>query len=293
MAIPLTGLQHRAEQAAAALPPLMVAAERVATTVAQGIHGRRRVGQGEAFWQFRRYEFGDSAQRVDWRQSAKSDPLYVRETEWEAAQTVWLWADHSPSMSFASAGETSSKGERSSLLALALATLLVRGGERVALLDQEMAPATGTVALHRLATLLTRPRENAPSLPPYRPLPRYGQVVLIGDFLSPLPEIDRALRQFGATGVAGHVVQVLDPAERDFPFLGRIRFDGFEGEGDVLVRRSQSLRDDYRRALDAHVSELATIVQSVGWSMSRHFTDSTPEAALLALYAAMSERPEA
>ena len=91
-------LHHRAEELAAHLPPLLVAAERVAATVSQGVHGRRRVGQGETFWQFRRYQFGDSTQLIDWRQSAKSQPVYVRETEWEAAQSVWLWRDGSPSM---------------------------------------------------------------------------------------------------------------------------------------------------------------------------------------------------
>src|SRR5690348_11078441 len=86
-------LRDRAEQLAAALPPLLVAAERVAATVAQGVHGRRRVGQGETFWQFRRYESGDPLPRIDWRESAKSQHVYVRETEWEAAQSVWLWRD--------------------------------------------------------------------------------------------------------------------------------------------------------------------------------------------------------
>src|SRR5262249_30048253 len=78
-------LRDRAGEAAAVLPPLLVAAERVAVTVAQGVHGRRRVGQGETFWQFRHYESGDAAARIDWRESAKSQRLYVRETEWEAA----------------------------------------------------------------------------------------------------------------------------------------------------------------------------------------------------------------
>src|SRR5256714_10721107 len=89
-------LRDRAEQAAAVLPPLLVAAERVAVTVAQGVHGRRRVGQGETFWQFRQYQPGDAAARIDWRESAKSQRLYVRETEWEAAQSVWLWRGGSP-----------------------------------------------------------------------------------------------------------------------------------------------------------------------------------------------------
>ena len=69
------GLRHRAEQAGSALPPLLVAAERVAATVAQGIHGRRRVGQGETFWQFRQYQPGYAATRIDWRESAKSQRL--------------------------------------------------------------------------------------------------------------------------------------------------------------------------------------------------------------------------
>ena len=69
------------------------AAERVAMTVTQGVHGRRRVGSGEAFWQFRRYQPGDGADQIDWRQTAKTDRVYVRETEWEAAQSIWLWCE--------------------------------------------------------------------------------------------------------------------------------------------------------------------------------------------------------
>ena len=102
------------------MPPLLVAAERVAATVAQGVHGRRRVGQGETFWQFRQYQPGDAASRIDWRESAKSQRLYVRETEWEAAQSVWLWRDASPSMDYSSAGISAvrwpTKGERAELL---------------------------------------------------------------------------------------------------------------------------------------------------------------------------------
>ena len=97
-------LRHRAEQLAATLPPLLVAAERVAATVAQGVHGRRRVGQGETFWQYRHYDLGDQPQSIDWRQSAKSDTVFVREMEWEAAQSVWIWRDASASMSCAKAG---------------------------------------------------------------------------------------------------------------------------------------------------------------------------------------------
>src|ERR1700761_6802918 len=122
---PVAGaLRHRAEENAAPLPPLRIAAERIAATVAQGVHGRRRVGQGETFWQFRQYEPGDAAARIDWRESAKSQRLYVRETEWEAAQSVWLWRDASASMDYASGAAVPTKRDRAELLLLALASLL-------------------------------------------------------------------------------------------------------------------------------------------------------------------------
>src|SRR5246500_5665670 len=210
-------VQHRAEELAAALPPLLVAAERVATTVAQGVHGRRRVGQGESFWQFRQYEPGDAAQRIDWRESAKSQRLYVRETEWEAAQSVWLWRDASASMSYTSAdylpgAAWPTKRDRAELLLVALASLLVRGGERLSLLGSGIAPMNGRVALTRITELISRDPAQSYSLPAFEPLPRAGQLVLIGDFLSPLEAVNAAITRFAAAGLRGHMLQISDPA---------------------------------------------------------------------------------
>ena len=95
----------QADALGAALPPLLVAAERLASTVALGVHGRRKSGMGETFWQFRRYAQGDARNAIDWRQSAKSQYLFVREREWEAAETVWFWRDGSSSMDFASGSD--------------------------------------------------------------------------------------------------------------------------------------------------------------------------------------------
>ena len=104
-------VRQRAELLASTLPPMLVNAERVAATVAQGVHGRRRVGQGETFWQFRRYRQGDAASRIDWRRSAKSHRTYVRENEWDATQSVWLWRDASPSMQYRSGTNIDTKAD--------------------------------------------------------------------------------------------------------------------------------------------------------------------------------------
>ncbi len=289
-------LRHRAEETAAALPPLLVAAERVAATVAQGVHGRRRVGQGESFWQFRQYEPGDAAGRIDWRESAKSQRLYVRETEWEAAQSVWLWRDGSASMDYSSAayvpdGDWPTKRERAELILVALASLLVRGGERLALLGSGVPPLSGRIALTRLVDLIEHDRERAlagAGLPAIEPLPRAGQLVLIGDFLEPLAGTQKVVAGYAAAGVGGHLLQIVDPAEEELPFDGRVRFSGVEERDELLIGRVETIREAYAGRFAEHRAGLQAIAQSVGWSFSTHRTDRPPYLALLALHAALA-----
>lgn len=279
-----------AEAAAGRLPALQVAAERVAMTVLQGVHGRRRVGQGEAFWQFRRYAPGDALVRIDWRQSAKRSHVFVRETEWEAAQSAWLWRDASASMRWRSADALPTKLERAELLLLALATLLSRGGERVALLGAGMRPVAGRAAVARLAERLggEAAAGRDPGLPPPEPLPRHASVVLVGDFLAPLPALDASLRALAASGVGGTLVQVCDPAEETLPFSGRTRFEGLEQDGEMLVPRVEAMREDYARAFAAHREGLRDIARALGWPLLSHRTDRSPESALMALWQLLS-----
>jgi uncharacterized protein (DUF58 family) len=283
-------VQHRAEQLAATLPPLLVAADRVAATVAQGVHGRRRVGQGETFWQFRQYQPGDAAQRIDWRESAKSQRLYVRETEWEAAQSVWLWRDTSPSMDYASSASVPAKRARADLLLVALVALLVRGGERATLLGSGLPPLSGRVALNRIAATVERPAPPGGSLPDSEPLPRHAQIVLIGDFLSPIGEVQAALGRIAGTGVHGHVLQVLDPAEEDLPFDGRVRFEAMESGDSVLISRVESVREEYTTRLEAHRAALKNLTRGLGWTFLTHRTERPPHTALLALYNALADQ---
>ena len=281
-------MQQRAEQLASTLPPLLVAAQRVAATVAQGVHGRRRVGQGETFWQYRRYHAGDSARSVDWRRSAKSDQVFVRETEWEAAQTIWLWRDTSESMRWRSNRELPEKAERAELLLRALGLLLVGAGERVSLLGEGLPPSTGRTALHRLSHGLERPTAVPTGLPAFEPLPRHAELVLIGDFLAPLTEVQALVGRFVARGVRGHLLQVMDPAEESLPFQGRVRFEGMEGEQAALLPRVEAMRGDFATRMAEHRDGLAHIARAAGWFFSVHHTDRSAESGLLTLYGALA-----
>jgi uncharacterized protein (DUF58 family) len=286
---------RRAEALGARLPPLLVAAERVAATVAQGVHGRRRVGQGDSFWQFRHFVAGDPIARIDWRQSAKSgrpvpDGWFIRETEWEAAQTICLWRDASPSMHWRSRAATVQKGERAALLLLALASLLLRGGERVTMIAPDARPISGRAGLDRLAEALLGGEGEDSGLPPRQPLPRHARVVLFGDFLSPLEDVRETVGRLSAVPVSGYLLQVLDPAEADLPFSGRIRFRGLEREGDTLIPRVEGVRDEYGRRMKAQQEGLAAICAAAGFGFAIHRTDHSPEAALLGLYTALTAR---
>jgi uncharacterized protein (DUF58 family) len=280
--------REQAEHLGARLPPLMIQAERVASTVASGEHGRKRVGQGEAFWQFRRYRQEDPSTAVDWRQSAKSQHLFVREREWAAAASVWIWRDASPSMHYKSHVAKCTKVERATVLALAFASLLMRGGERIGALDSIKPPSTGKHGFNRFALQMTSQMAAKQSLPPLMPLPRFSQIILISDWLSPIDGVRDMLRHYGAVGVRGHLIQVLDPAEEDLPFDGRTEFEDVESKTRMLARRAENLRDAYRDRLAALRSEVAQACRRQDWTFATHRTDKPAQGALLAAYAALS-----
>ncbi len=288
----LTGLRLQAERLADRLPPLLVAAERVAATVAQGVHGRRRVGVGETFWQFRPYSPGDSTSRIDWRQSARTSQLFLRDQEWEAAESVWLWADSSASMAYHSAPMWPTKADRALLLILALGSLLVRAGERVALLGRRRRPTGGRVGMTSLCEDLLARSPAAPSLAPIQPLPRFARMVLVSDFFTPLDQLRERLRGFVAMGVRGHLLQVLDPAEPELPFAGRVRFEGLEQDGVALIGNVDGVRQRYRGRLAAHRAGLRDLTRSFGWTFAGHVCDQPPEPPLLALYTALSTKAQ-
>jgi uncharacterized protein (DUF58 family) len=286
-------VRQRAEETAARLPPLLVAAERIAATVAQGVHGRRRVGKGESFWQFRRYQQGDPVQSIDWRQSAKREHLYIRENEWEAAQSVWVWLDRSTSMQYHSNVGLPDKADRAAVLMLALSSLLIRGGERITLLGSGIPPSNGRAVMDRLVASISLENSEEQSAPPLEQLPRYARVVMISDFLMPPAEIEQTLRGFASLGVRGHLLQVFDPAEQSLPFSGRVRFEGLEGEGTALIGRVEAVRTEYMRLMKKHRRAIEDIARSLCWTYLAHVTDQPPQTALLALYHALVETPGA
>jgi uncharacterized protein (DUF58 family) len=269
---------------AASMPRLILEARRVAATVIHGLHGRRRAGPGENFWQYRRFVSGEPASRVDWRRSARDDHLYVREQEWEAAHTVWIWPDRSPSMYFASSLAHDTKLYRTLVITLALAEVLVEGGERVGI-PALMRPTASRNVIERIAQAIVVDRNERPSLPPnFAPSP-LAEVVLLSDMWSEIGEVKRTIAQLSGGGSQGHVVQIVDPAEETFPYWGRIEFVEPEDGSRITAGRAENWRADYAAQLARHRAAIRSETDRLGWSFTIHRTDRPATDLLLALHA--------
>jgi uncharacterized protein (DUF58 family) len=269
---------------AATMPRLILEARRVAATVIHGLHGRRRAGPGENFWQYRRFVSGEPASRVDWRRSARDDHLYVRELEWEAAHTVWIWPDRSPSMVFASPLVRDTKLYRALVIALALSEVLVEGGERVGI-PGLMRPTGSRNVIERMAQAIVHDRSERTSLPPnFSPSP-LAEIVLLSDLWSDIADVRRTITQLSGSGARGHVVQIVDPAEETFPYWGRIEFVEPEGGGRITAGRAQTWRADYEARVRRHRAEIRAETDRLSWSFTIHRTDRPASELLLALHA--------
>jgi uncharacterized protein (DUF58 family) len=286
-------VQHAMAQGrslAATLPRLILEARRIAATIIHGLHGRRRAGAGENVWQYRRFVSGEPASRVDWRRSARDDHLYVREQEWEAAHTVWIWPDRSPSMAFSQLGRET-KLERAIVVAFALAEVLIEGGERVGI-PGLMRPTASRNVIDKMAQAIIHDTAERASLPPaFSPSP-LAEILMLSDLWSPIGDVQRTIAQLSATGAHGHVVQIVDPAEETFPYAGRIEFFEPEGAGVITAGRAETWRSEYEARVERHRAEIRLETDRLGWSFIIHRTDRSASDLLLALHARMGAGPE-
>lgn len=262
------------------LPGVLLDARRLAAS-APGVHGRRRAGQGEAFWQYRDHRAEDGARMVDWRRSARGDRYFVREREREAAQTAWFWIDRDPGFNWTGDAARLTKLRRAQTIALALATLLTRGGERVGALGG--AARVGARAVERMA------HDMAVAIQDAAPAPR-SCILFFSDFYAPVETWRARLSAAAEVGATGALVMIADPAEEDFPFRGRTLFLEPGGRRETLLGRAETARELYAERLGGHRRAIRELGAGLGFPAILHRTDHGAAPALALLIALLSER---
>ncbi|WP_176248896.1 DUF58 domain-containing protein [Sulfitobacter sp. HGT1] len=283
-------LRADAEAQAARFPDLLARAEHLAGAVLLGAHGRRRAGVGDDFWQYRPAQAGDSRRRIDYRRSAMGDQEFVREREWQIAQSVMLWVDQGASMRFSSDVKLPQKIDRARLLGLAVAIMLQRGGERVGLTGTALPPRSGRPQILRLAEMFCKddPADYAP--PEHRAMVPHARALFISDFMGNLEGVTLALTKAADRGVRGVLCHLLDPSEEAFPFSGRTIFQSIGGTLSHETLKASDLKSRYLERLAERKSELQRLCALTGWHYGVHHTNASAQSALLWLYSALDTR---
>lgn len=270
------------------MPALLARAEQLAGAVLLGDHGRRRAGMGDDFWQYRPAQMGDSRRMIDHRRSAMGDQQFVREREWQIAQSVMVWCDQGASMRFASNDNLPTKSMRARVLTLAASILLIRAGERVGLTGTLLPPRRGNNQILRLAELLSQDADDEYQPPEHRAMLPNAAALFVSDFMGDISAVRTALTKAAARGVRGVLLHVLDPSEEAFAFRGRTIFESVGGTLRHETLKASDLRDRYLQRLAGRKAELQDLCALTGWQYGLHHTDKSAQAGLLWLYQALN-----
>jgi uncharacterized protein (DUF58 family) len=189
-------------------------------------------------------------------------------------------------MAFSSDLALQPKADRALVLGLAMAELLVRGGERVGL-----AGLVPPIAVHnvveRFAEAMLHDEQRSGYVPAELPralrVPRHARALLIGDFLSDTQEVADMIAASGGHGAHGHLVMVADPVEDAFPFHGQVELVDVDSRATLGIGEAKAFRDDYLRRLALHRDAIRAAAGRRGWTFTLHRTDRPATEILLAL----------
>lgn len=277
-------LRQNAEMAAADLPALMMQARLLAQSIHHGEHPKRKDGSGEEFWQYREYVQGDRPQDIDWRQSGKTDHIYIRQKELHITRKTFFWCASDRGMAYSSDKKLATKQETAQIICLALALLMARANEQIGYFG---SPKTGHNETHlqNLGLAMTTEKKHF-SLPPVNEfsIPRSASFVAAGDFLSPLNEIEKNFEQLSTRGAQSLIIQILDPSELALDFDGRIQFEGLQAQDKEIIDHIPSVRDEYQDRIKAHLAGLQNLCRKYGWHYVLHSTQDNIGDMLAALW---------
>lgn len=286
-------LRQGAEAASESLPALWADAENAVASVLHGDHPQSKPGMGEKFWQYREYAPGDRPQDIDWRQTAKTEHVFIRQKEWQTTQTAILWCSQSAGMGFSSRpSRYPSKAQAARVLTLALALMMTRAGEQIGSFGARKTGRSEN-ALLDLALKLTEDIRSVAPLPDpdLYDLPPHAFFVQAGDFLEPLERIEENFKQFSGQSAGGLVVQVLDPAELSLPYDGRVLFRNMAQEQTLRIDNVASVRKAYQQRIAAHNDALHQLCKEHHWHHVLHRTDRPYADTLSTIWAMLSYDP--
>jgi len=254
--------------------PLILPHHAPETIFGSGARSARRSGTGEDFFSYRKYGFGDDARQIDWRHSARSDDIFIREHERLLPHHVYLDCDTSPAMQFNSRGNLPTKAYAAQRLLLAAAQLLMQGESKIAPLR------TGGMRKNNFAELTQQLCAIHDDLPLLPPLSSRSFIFLAGDFHQGAEVWQDFIRRAHDMNVPGACIQMLDPVEYEFPFYGRIRLQSAEEDEAIMISSADIARPIYLERMAQEQNNMQKLCERYGWYWLSLATDMPPRAQL-------------
>jgi uncharacterized protein (DUF58 family) len=228
-----------------------------------GLHRSPHLGFSTDFAEHRPYVPGDDIRHVDWRVFARTERTWLKTYEADTNTNFTVLLDVSASMGYGTGDIT--KLAYGKLLAATLAWFSRRQRDRVGLITfaddvREIVPPTAKHLPNVLHALERATAGGGGALA--RPLasiaqsqPRRGIFLLISDLYEPATDVLRALGPLTGAGHDVMVIQLLDAAERTFPFADATTFRDLETGARIPVSPGK-MREKYLAAMQAHVSTM-------------------------------------
>lgn len=258
------GIFPEAKQYSDEIETLLLEARRLNRSLKMGEHGRRTAGASSDFWQFRKFENGlDSPRLISWKQSAKSDGLFVRETEWSAPQTLSIVVDRTVDNFI---DHPKSKAYLNALIALTLGYAYSDVSEKVRIDCGEFLHMERPRDHVKIANALLRPAESNWRLPATNDIPQNSKALLLSSFFNDLGQLREFLAQVTERGITGCLVQVVTNDELTFPFSGRVKFENATGASVFQSNQARGLKTEYLKKLADNQHQLNLLALSCGWT---------------------------
>ncbi len=283
-------LRDEAQSNICDLPALMIEAEKISGAIEHGLHSQRKSGAGEKFWQFREYHQSDRPQDIDWRQSAKTDTIFTKQKEWQTTRRTYLWCASCASMGFSSGKNLYTKQESAQIISLCLALLLRKSDEQVGIFG-DIKTGKSEDRMQKIGALLLADNSSAKSVALPNSLdfalPSHSSLIATGDFLSPIEEIKDSFSAIASSAQNALIIQVIDPAEMDLSYQGRVKFIG---DGEIIINNVKGVRAAYKKRINAHINQVKLLCEENGWPYILHRTDTDISQTLKDIWIMMDAR---
>ena len=270
--ISIKSLLKSSDKGASLLPKLLSNSSLLLQSILVGLHSTRFAGKGENFWQFKEYTQGESINNVDWRKSASSKRILIKQNEKELAKTIYFFFDKSLSMNFKSSSADYNKLFFSALFTLTLTRLFSKSKEEIFIFNNRNKPINFSNNFDKFNKSFLENNINF-SLPDPSLFKDKSFCIFFSDFFFDKTGLVEIIKNFKNRRILGLLIQILDPKEASFKINRNTRLKDMETNETITLDPDENFSNTYKKKLSELQFDLNKICYNSGWKFSKFYTN--------------------